>query len=156
MGVRFLEDFVVGQRDSHGAVTVDAEMIKAFARQFDPQPFHLDEEAATDSFFGGLVASGWHTASLTMRLLVGSGVVPAGGLVGAAVEELRWLQPVRPGETLSIESEVLEIRPSSTRPQGRIKVRTNTLNGRGEVVQTMVSYMIAPSRASVNPVAAAG
>lgn len=148
MRVRFLEDFTVGQRDSHGAVTVDAEMIKAFARQFDPQPFHLDEEAATDSFFGGLVASGWHTASLTMRLLVGSGIVPAGGLVGAAVEELRWLQPVRPGETLSIESEVLEIRPSSTRPQGRIKVRTNTLNGRGEVVQTMVSYMIAPSRAS--------
>lgn len=146
MSTRFLEDFSVGQVISHGAITLDGEMIKAFARQFDPQPFHVDEVAAVDSFFGGLAASGWHTAALTMRLQVDSAMAPDGGLIGAGVDELRWLQPVRPGDTLSIRMEVLEIRPSATRPQGRIKARTETLNQRGEVVQTMITQIIAPSR----------
>src|SRR5262249_55307873 len=105
------------------------EQIKAFAAEFDPQPFHLDEEAAMDTIFRGLAASGWHTAALTMRLLVESEIEPAGGVVGAGFDEFRWPRPVRPGDELHIESEVLEVRPSRSRSnQGVIKVRTTTKN----------------------------
>ncbi len=105
---RFLEDFAVGQTFRSGRVRIDKERIKTFGAEFDPQPFHLDEEAARDTIFGGLAASGWHTAAMTMRLLVESDLKPAGGIVGAGADEFRWPRPVRPGDELRIESEVLE------------------------------------------------
>lgn len=116
MSERYLEDFVVGQTFGSGRLRVTKEQIKAFAAEFDPQPFHLDEAAAQDTFFQGLAASGWHTAALTMRLLVESELKPAGGVIGAGFEEFRWPKPVRPGDELHIESEVLEVRPSRSRP----------------------------------------
>ena len=118
-----------------------------FAADFDPQPFHLDEDAARDSFFGGLAASGWHTAALTMRLLVESELKPAGGIVGAGFDEFRWPRPVRPGDELHLESEVLEVRPSKSRPeQGLVKLRTTTLNQNGEAVQISVGNLVVPRR----------
>ena len=115
MSEQYLEDLHAGQIFRSGRMRIDTERIKAFAAEFDPQPFHLDEQAARDTLFGGLAASGWHTAALTMRLLVESEFRPAGGLVGAGFEELRWPRPVRPGDELHVESEILEVRPSSTR-----------------------------------------
>jgi len=127
MSDRYIEDFFVGQSFSSGRLRVSGEQITAFAAQFDPQPFHLEESAAKNSIFQGLAASGWHTAALTMRLQVESDFKPAGGVVGAGFDEFRWPRPVRPGDELHIESEVLEIRPLKSRPtQGVIKVRTTT------------------------------
>jgi acyl dehydratase len=133
MSERYLEDFAAGQTFGSGRLRVDKERIKSFAGEFDPQPFHLDEEAARDSVFQGLAASGWHTAALTMRLLVESEFKPAGGVIGAGFDEFRWPRPVRPGDELHLEIEVLEARPSKSRPdQGLIKVRTTTLNQNDE------------------------
>ena len=147
MAKRYLEDFTVGQTFGSGRLKVDTEQIKAFAAEFDPQPFHLDEDAARDTIFGGLAASGWHTAALTMRLLVESEIEPAGGIVGAGFDEFRWPRPVRPGDELHIESEVLEVRASRSRPnQGLIKVRTTTLNQRDEAVQVQIANLIVPRR----------
>jgi acyl dehydratase len=144
---RYLEDFAVGQTFGSGRVTVDADQIKAFAAAFDPQPFHLDEGAARQTFFKGLAASGWHTAALTMRLLVESDLKPAGGVIGAGFDEFRWPLPVRPGDELRVESEILEVRPSRSRPdQGLMKVRTTTLNQRGEAVQIQVGNLVVPRR----------
>jgi acyl dehydratase len=147
MSVRYLEDFAVGQTFGSGQLTVDAAQIKAFAAAFDPQPFHLDEGAARCTFFKGLAASGWHTAALTMRLLVESELKPAGGVIGAGFDEFRWPLPVRPGDELHVESEILEVRPSKSRPdQGLMKVRTTTLNQRGEAVQIHVGNLLVPRR----------
>lgn len=144
---RFLEDFAVGQVYGSRRLTVTAEDIKRFAAEFDPQPFHLDDAAARASFFGGLAASGWHTAALTMRLLVASDLKPSGGIVGAGFDEFRWPRPVRPGDELRLECEVLEVRPSKSRPaQGLIKVRTTTLNQNGEPVQVLVGNLVVPRR----------
>jgi acyl dehydratase len=144
---RFLEDFAVGQKFGSGRLRVDTAQIKAFAAEYDPQPFHLDEEAARRSLFQGLAASGWHTAALTMRLLVASELKPAGGIVGAGFDEFRWPRPVRPGDELHLEAEVLDVRPSKSRPeQGLIKVRTTTLNQNGEPVQISVGNLIVPRR----------
>lgn len=149
MSEKYLEDFAVGQVYGSGRITVGKERIKAFAAEFDPQPFHLDEDAARRTIFGGLAASGWHTAALTMRLLVQSELKPAGGIVGAGFDEFRWPLPVRPGDELSVESEVLEVRPSKSRPnQGVIKVRTTTRNQKGEAVQVSVGNLIVPRRQS--------
>jgi acyl dehydratase len=147
MTERYLEDFTPGQTYTSGRLRIDAEQIKAFAADFDPQPFHLDAEAARKSLFGGLAASGWHTAALTMRLLVDGELRPAGGIVGAGFDEFRWPRPVYPGDELHVESEVLEVRPSKTRPeQGIIKVRTTTLNQNGEAVQISVGNLVVPRR----------
>jgi len=144
---KYLEDFAVGQIYGSGRVTVEKDRIKAFAAEFDPQPFHLDEEEARGSIFGGLAASGWHTAALTMRLLVEGELEPAGGIVGVGFDEFRWPLPVRPGDELHLESEVLEVRLSKSRPnQGLIKVRTTTINQNGEVVQVSVGSLIVPRR----------
>jgi acyl dehydratase len=144
---RYLEDFAVGQSFGSGRSRVEADRIKAFAAEFDPQPFHLDEQAARDTFFGGLAASGWHTAALTMRLLVASELRPAGGIIGLGFEELRWPRPVRPGDELRLQSEVLEVRVSKSRPtQGLIRVRTTTLNQRDEAVQVFVGNLLVPCR----------
>jgi acyl dehydratase len=151
MAKRYLEDFTVGQTFGSGRVKVDTEQIKAFAAEFDPQPFHLDENAARETIFGGLAASGWHTAALTMRLLVESEIAPAGGIVGAGFDEFRWPRPVRPGDELRIESEVLEVRASRSRPhQGLIKVRTTTLNQMDEAVQVQIANLIVPRRQSAD------
>ena len=151
MAKRYLEDFTVGQTFGSGRLKVDTEQIKAFAAEFDPQPFHLDENAARDTIFGGLAASGWHTAALTMRLLVESEIEPAGGIVGAGFDEFRWPRPVRPGDELHIESEVLEVRASRSRPnQGLIKVRTTTLNQMDEAVQVQIANLIVPRRQSAD------
>lgn len=151
MTSRYLEDFAVGQTFRSGRLTVDEERMKTFAAEFDPQPFHLDEDAARDTIFGGLAASGWHTAALTMRLLVESDLRPAGGIVGAGFDELRWARPVRPGDELRVETEVLEVRPSRSRPeQGLIKVRTTTFNQNDEAVQITTGNLVVPRRQRQN------
>ena len=142
----YLEDLSVG--DVFGSATrrVATEDIKRFAGEFDPQPAHLDEAEAVRTFFGGLAASGWHTAAITMRLLVESLPI-AGGIVGAGMDELRWPKPVRPDDVLELESEVLELRPSKSRPdRGLAKVRTTTLNQHGEAVQILVSNLVVQRR----------
>jgi acyl dehydratase len=147
--MRYLEDFSVGQTFRYGSIRVDEHCIKAFAREFDPQPFHLDDSAARRSLFGGLAASGWHTAAVTMRLLVESDVKPAGGIIGAGFDEFRWPRPVRPGDELRIEAEVLEVRASKSRPeQGMIKLRTTTLNQNNEPVQISVGNLVVPRRST--------
>jgi acyl dehydratase len=136
-------DFAVGQTFRSGSVTVTAEAIKAFAEQFDPQPFHLDDAAADAGPFKGLAASGWQTAALTMRLLVEGGLPIAGGIIGAGVEDLRWLRPVRPGDVLTVQSEVLEVIPSASRPgQGRLRVAQTTMLPDGTAVQRMVATLV--------------
>jgi acyl dehydratase len=151
MTERYLEDFAVGQTfGSSGRFRVEKERIKAFAAEFDPQPFHLDEKAAQATMFRGLAASGWHTAAVTMRLLVESDFKPAGGILGLGFEEFRWPRPVRPGDELRVESEVLEVRPSTSRPdQGLIKVRMTTLNQDGEAVQVLVGNLLVRRRSGI-------
>lgn len=147
MTERYLEDFAVGQIFGSERLRIDKERIKSFAAEFDPQPFHLDEEAARDSIFRGLAASGWYTAAITMRLLVESDLKPVGGIVGTGFDEFRWPRPVRPGDELRVESEVLEVRSSKSRPeQGLIKVRTTTLNQNGEAVQVSIGNLLVPRR----------
>lgn len=148
MTERYLEDFAAGQTfGGSGRSRIEAERIKSFAAEFDPQPFHLDENTAGDSMFRGLAASGWHTAAVTMRLLVESDLKPAGGIIGVGFDEFRWPRPVRPGDELRVESEVLEVRASKSRPeQGLIKVKTTTLNQNGEAVQVSIGNLIVPRR----------
>ena len=144
---KYLEDFAAGQTYRSGRLRVDEERIKTFAAEFDPQPFHLDGDAAGSSIFGGLAASGWHTAAMTMRLLVQSEFKPAGGIIGAGFDEFRWPLPVRPDDELYLDIEVLEVRPSKSRPnQGLIKVRTTTRNQKGEAVQVSVGNLVVPRR----------
>jgi acyl dehydratase len=147
---RYLEDFAVGQTFGSGRLRIDKERIFAFAAEFDPQPFHLDEAAARHSIFGGLAASGWHTAAVTMRLLFDSELKPAGGIIGAGLDECRWPRPVRPGDELRIECEVIEVRPSKSRPeQGLIKLRTTTLNQDGEAVLMHVVNLVVLRRKDI-------
>src|SRR5829696_5286005 len=135
-----------GQTFGSGRLVVDKEQIKRFASDFDPQPFHLDEKAAQETMFRGLAASGWHTAAVTMRLLVESELKPAGGIVGAGFDEFRWPRPVRPGDELRLQSEVLEVRLSRSRPNQRlIKVRTTTLNQNNDPVQILVANLVVTS-----------
>ncbi len=147
MAERYLEDFAVGHTFGSGRFRVEKERIKTFAAEFDPQPFHLDEDAARGTILGGLAASGWHTAAITMKLLVEGELKPAGGIVGAGFDEFRWPKPVRPGDELRVESEVLDVRPSKSRPnQGLLKVRTTTLNQDGDPVQVSVGNLVVPRR----------
>ena len=149
MAEQYLEDFAVGQSFGSGRMRVDKERIQSFAREFDPQPFHLDDEAARGTIFGGLAASGWHTAAITMRLLVDSEFKPAGGIVAVSVEEIRWPRPVRPGDELRLDVELLEARPSKSKPyQGVIKVKATTLNQHGEAVQIFLGNLIVPRRSN--------
>jgi acyl dehydratase len=148
MSERYFEDFAVGQKFHSASATITAERIKSFAAEFDPQPFHLDEEAAKRSLFRGLAASGWHTAAVTMRLLVESDLHPAGGTIGAGGEDLKWPRPVRPGDVLRVEGEVLEMRPSKSRPElGIVKVRLTTYNQAGEPVQISTPVLMVQRRA---------
>ena len=141
-----LDDLTVGQHFESGKYTVDVSEIKAFAARFDPQPFHLDEDAAKGTLFGALAASGWHTAAITMRLLVESGLPLEGGIIGTG-GEIAWTKPTRPGDTLQVESEVLEITPSRSRPdRGIAIVRILTRNQKNEVVQEFTAKLVVPRR----------
>ena len=142
----YLEDLNVGDRFQSEGHELDAEQIKAFAVLFDPQPFHTDEEAAKSTFFGGLAASGWHTASITMRLLVQSGIPLANGIIGSG-GQISWPQPTRPGDVLRVESEVMEITPSRSRPdRGMVQMRCETRNQRGEVLQHFLPKLVVMRR----------
>jgi acyl dehydratase len=141
-----LEDLHPGQRFTSGTHTVAEDEVADFAGRFDPQPFHLDPAAARDSLFGGLVASGWHTAAITMRLQVCGGLPIAGGIVGVGAE-IGWPSPVRPGDVLHVESEVLEVRPSRSRPdRGIVSIRSETRTQDGRVVQTLTARLVVPRR----------
>ena len=142
----YLEDLSVGDRFQSGEHVLDVKQIKAFALQFDPQPFHTDEKAAKNTFFGGLAASGWHTAALTMKLLVESGIPLAEGIIGSG-GELQWPKPTRPGDVLHVVSEVLEITPSRSKPgRAMVTMRCQTRNQRGEVVQYFTPKLVVHSR----------
>jgi len=143
-----LEDLELGQVFRSQSHTIDAAQIKTFASQFDPQPFHLDEELAKKTFFGELVASGWHVAAITMRLLITSTPIK-GGLVGAG-GDIRWLRPTRPGDTLQVETEVVEIKPSHSRTdRGTVTMRSTTKNQDGKSVLVMTSRLVVPTRMAV-------
>jgi len=142
----YLDDLTPGQRFTSATRQVDAAEIKTFARQYDPQPFHLDEEDARDTLFGGLAASGWHVAAITMSLLVEGGAPIAGGVVGAG-GEIAWPRPTRPGDSLQVTSEVVEIVPSKSRPnRGMVTLRSETRNQLGDVVQTLTAKLVVPRR----------
>jgi acyl dehydratase len=144
---RYLEDFAVGQVYRSGTLRIDKEQIVYFAKWFDPQPYHLDEDAAAKSVFGRLVASGWHTAAVSMRLLVESEFKPAGGILGVGFDQLSWPRPVIPGDQLHVVSEVLEVRPSKSRhDRGLIRVRTTTYNQNNEPVQVYIGNLLVPRR----------
>jgi acyl dehydratase len=144
----FLEDLHVGQRFASATHMVDAAQIKRFAAEYDPQPFHLDDDAAKATLFGGLAASGWHTMAITMKLLVQSGLPLAGGIIGTR-GEISWPKPTRPGDTLTVVSEVEEVVPSRSRPdRRRIRVRNETRNQHGEIVQTLIANLIVPTRSA--------
>jgi acyl dehydratase len=143
----FLDDLHVGQRFTSASHVLDLEQVKRFAGEFDPQPFHLDEDAAAKSLLGGLAASGWHTAAVTMRLLVGGGAPIAGGILGAGAE-ISWPKPTRPGDELHVVSEVAEIAPSRSKPdRGIVVLRSETRNQRGEPVQVLMSKLVVPRKA---------
>jgi acyl dehydratase len=146
-GILYLDDLRVGQRFTSGTHLICEDEIKAFAKQFDPQPFHLDAEAAKDTMFEGLVASGWHTAAVSMRLLV-EGVPIAGGMVGVGAE-MAWPKPTRAGDVLHVESEVVEARPSRSRPdRGIATIRSETRNQSGEIVQVLIAKLVVPRQSS--------
>lgn len=145
-GGLYLDDLSVGQRFVSATQAVTADEIKAFARAFDPQPFHLDEAAGAGTLLGGFAASGWHTAAITMRLLVTGATRIAGGVIGAGVE-LAWPRPVRAGDTLQVFSEVAEITPSRSKPdRGIVVLKSETRNQKGEVVQLLTSKLIVPRK----------
>jgi acyl dehydratase len=143
----YLEDLSVGRKFGTGRLTVDAARIKSFAAEFDPQPFHLDETEAETSLLRGLAASGWHTAAITMRLLVDGEFKPAGGILGVGFDQLQWPRPVRPGDELHAESEILELRPAKSKPDiGIVRVRVTTLNQANEPVQIFIANLIVRRR----------
>ena len=144
----YFDDLRVGQRFVSGTHLIDEEQIITFAKQFDPQPFHVDPAAAKETVFHGHVASGWHTAAVTMRLLVTSGLSIEGGMVGASAE-VNWPRPTRPGFVLRVETEVTELRPSRSRPDiGLATIRSETKNQQGEVVQILTAKLVVPRRES--------
>jgi acyl dehydratase len=147
----FLDDLRVGQRFTSASHVLDSEQVKRFASEFDPQPFHLDENAAARSLFGGLAASGWHTAAVTMRLLVAGGAPIAGGIIGAGAE-ISWPKPTRPGDELHVVSEVMEITPSRSKPdRGIVALRSETRNQHGDVVLVLTSKLVVRRQAHASP-----
>jgi acyl dehydratase len=148
MKQQYLEDYAVGQVYLSGRKRVSKEEIIAFAKEFDPQFYHLDEVAALQSPFKGLAASGWHTAAITMRLMVDGEFRPAGGILGVGFDQLSWSLPVRPRDELRVTSEILEVRPSKSKPdRGMIRVKNTTLNQNNEVVQMFTGNLLVPRRA---------
>lgn len=147
MGNKFFEDFNIGDIFKSGPYDVTTEEIKEFAGKYDPQPFHLDEQAAEKSIFKGLAASGWHTAAMSMNLLVRALPPIEGGMIGKSIEKMQWHRPVRPGDSLHYECEILNMRPSVSKPNlGVIKGKSTTYNQNNEPVQTLEVVMIAPRK----------
>jgi len=145
----YMEDCRLGQKFTAGPITVTAEEIIAYAKQFDPQDFHTDPVKAKNTVFGELVASGWHTASLTMRMIVDSMPKMEGGMVGRHIENMNWPRPVRPGDQLSYEAEILDMRASGSNPKrGVLRIRNTTRNQKGETVMEMESIVFIPRRGS--------
>jgi acyl dehydratase len=143
----YLEDLQPGQQFVTKTLTVSEADIMRFAREYDPQPFHLDHEAARRTVFAGLSGSGWHTAALSMRLLVDSGPPLAAGILGVG-GEISWTTPMRPGDTLQVHSVIVEVTPSRSKPdRGIVTIRNETRNQRGEVVQTFTARVVVPRRA---------
>ncbi len=143
----YLEDLHVGDRFGSDIIEVTEKSIIAFAHEFDPQQFHLDPKAAEQSIFKGLSASGWHTAAMSMRLFITGEMKAAGGSIGLGVDELRWPQPVRPGDVLRLETEILDVRASRSKPdRGIIRIRNVTTNQRGELVQTFMAFVMVQRR----------
>lgn len=142
----YFDDFAVGQRHTSGTLKINLKAIRDFARQFDPQPFHLNEEAAKHSMFGQIVASGWHTAAVTMRLIVDSTMDVSGGKIGLG-GDITWPKPTYPGDVLTVVSEIIDVRGSESRPSiGIVTVRYTTLNQNDEAVQVATMKMIVPRR----------
>jgi acyl dehydratase len=138
----YLDDLRVGQKFETGSYRMDEARMKAFAAEFDPQPFHLDEAAAKASVFHGLAASGWHTAAATMRMIVDGKFKLAGGSIGLG-GEIAWPIPTRPGDTLRVHTEVVEIVPSKSKPnQAIVKIRNVTVNQKGEEVQVFTAKLM--------------
>ena len=152
MSLLYFDDLAVGQTFTSTSHTLTADEITTFAAHYDPQPFHLDHEAAKATLFGGLAASGWHTAAITMRLLVTNTTMNiAGGLIGAG-GEIAWPRPTRPGDTLTVRSEIVDLIPSKSKPnRGTITVRNETVNQNGEVVQSFVVKMVGERRVAASP-----
>jgi acyl dehydratase len=144
--IEWFDDLKVGMRFKSGEVTVSKEDIKRFAAEFDPQPFHTDEVAAKETAFKGLAASGWHTAAIAMRLAVEVRPFGPHPLLGAGVDDLRWMKPVRPGDTLHLEGEVVDLIPSRTKSQGIVRVKWTAYNQDGEAVYTFNPIGIVPRR----------
>lgn len=144
--VEWFDDLKVGMRFSSETTTVSRDDILRFAAEFDPQPFHLDEAAAENTILGGLAASGWHTAAIAMRLAITARPFGPHPLFGAGVDELRWMKPVRPGDTLQLQGEVVELVPSRTKPQGIVRIRWTAYNQNGEAVYTFNPIAIVPTR----------
>lgn len=143
----FYEDLTLGATYRSPTIEVSTEEAIAFAQRYDPQPFHTDAAAAARSVFGGLVASGWMTAALTMRLMVSGEFHFGPGVVGLGIDTLRWPRPVRPGDKLTAVVEVMAMRPSGSKPEyGIVKIQTTTTNQQGEIVQSMVSNILMPRR----------
>ena len=141
-----MDDCQVGQTFTGGPTTVTADDIITFATQYDPQPFHLDAQAAKDTTFGELVASGWHTAAMTMRMMLGSIPAMQGGMIGRRIETIDWPRPVRPGDTLTTQSEILHLRTTSNPARGIMRLKTETLNQNGEAVMKMEALIFVPRR----------
>ena len=142
----FLEDVEVGQKFTSGTYVMDAKRIKEFAAEFDPQPFHLDEVAAKESVFNGLAASGWHTAAVAMRLLATSSLRFANGILGLG-GEISWPRPTRPGDTLHMDSEILDIKSSQSRPdRGIVTIRSTMLSQNGDTVYVLKAKLLVPRR----------
>jgi acyl dehydratase len=144
--VDWFDDLTVGMRFKSREATVSREDIKRFAAEFDPQPFHLDEEAAEKTILKGLAASGWHTAAIAMRLAAETRPFGPHPLFGAGVDDLRWLKPVRPGDTLHLEGELIELVPSQSKPQGIVRIKWTLYNQDGEPVYTFNPIAIVPRR----------
>ncbi len=150
MDGRFFDDFTTGDSFETATLDVEESEILAFAKSFDPQPWHLDRAAAAASPFKGLVASGWHTAAMTMRLLVDSGELRATGVLGAGVDELRWPNPVRPGDVLRVTAVVVALEPPRAgRNTGTLRLRLSTANQRGELVQSATAILRVPRRTRI-------
>lgn len=148
----YFEDAHVGQVFTSGTQAVTAERIKSFGAEFDPQPQHLDEETAKTSPFGELVASGWHTGAVTLGLMIRGRAPGWAGALGAGLERLSWPTPVRPGDMLRVETEILEMRPSRSRPdRGVVKLRSTTRNQRGEPVMVMTHTILVLRRPATPP-----
>jgi acyl dehydratase len=144
--IEWFDDLTLEMRFKSAEVSVTKEDIVRFATEFDPQPFHVDEVAAENTAFNGLAASGWHTAALAMRLCVQVRPFGSHPLLGLGVDGLRWMQPVRPGDVLHVEGEVVELTPSRTKPQGIVKIKWTAYNQRGEAVYTFTPIGVVPRR----------